>query len=86
MGSPPISQFFCSRPDGTLTALIAVDDLPPRVSIRGVPRTLSPNDTQGMVSLGSLSPRSTPYIIDGFGLDRSSPIGISAHRPSYQRP
>lgn len=58
-------QFFCTRPNGTVTALTAVDELPPHVSIRGVPRVLSANDTQGMTSLGTVSGRSQTYIVDG---------------------
>lgn len=58
-------QFFCTRPNGTVTALMAVDELPPHVSIRGVPRVLSANDTQGMTSLGTVNGRSQTYIVDG---------------------
>ena len=58
-------QFFCTRPNGTVTALVAVDELAPHVSIRGVPRVLSANDTQGMTSLGTVNGRNQTYIIDG---------------------
>lgn len=57
-------QFFCSRPNGSLTPLIAVDELPSHITIRGVPRVLSPADTQGMTSLGSVSQRPHVYVID----------------------
>ncbi|WEW57621.1 hypothetical protein PRK78_003088 [Emydomyces testavorans] len=59
-------QFFVSRQDGSLTALIAVDELPPLMSIRGVPRLLSQNDTQGMTSLGSANHRGQFYVVDCF--------------------
>ncbi|KAE8363966.1 hypothetical protein BDV27DRAFT_165140 [Aspergillus caelatus] len=65
MSSPLRPQFFCARPNGTITPLIAVDELPSHISIRGVPRTLSANETQGMTSLGTVSPRAQTYIIDG---------------------
>ncbi|GAB1209358.1 hypothetical protein APSETT445_008131 [Aspergillus pseudonomiae] len=58
-------RFFCARPNGTITPLIAVDELPSHISIRGVPRTLSANETQGMTSLGTVSPRAQTYVIDG---------------------
>lgn len=56
--------FFCSRPNGTLTPLIAADELPPNVSIRGVPRTLTLNDTQGMTSCGVAPVRTEPWVVD----------------------
>lgn len=64
MASPLRPQFFCTRPNGTLAPLIAVDDLPSHISIRGVPRVLSPNDTQGMTSLGTVTPRAQSYVIE----------------------
>ncbi|KAI9932812.1 hypothetical protein ASPWEDRAFT_22577 [Aspergillus wentii DTO 134E9] len=74
MASPLRPQFFCTRPNGSLTPLIAVDDLPAHVSLRGVPRVLSASDTQGMTSLGTVSPRSQSYIVDGLS-PRASPTG-----------
>ena len=58
-------QFFCTRPNGTVTPLVAVDELPAHVSIRGVSRNLSANDTQGMTSLGTVNGRSQKYVVDG---------------------
>lgn len=57
-------QHFLSREDGSLTALVAIDELPPFISIRGIPRTLSHNDTQGMTSLGTVNSRGQYYFID----------------------
>ncbi|KAF7593077.1 hypothetical protein BBP40_012094 [Aspergillus hancockii] len=65
MSSPLRPQFFCARPNGTITPLIAVDELPSHISVRGVSRNLSPNETQGMTSLGTVSPRAQTYVIDG---------------------
>ncbi|KAL1953408.1 hypothetical protein VTO42DRAFT_2847 [Malbranchea cinnamomea] len=64
MAVPLRPQHFASRQDGTLTALIAVDELPSFISIRGVPRVLSQSDTQGMTSLGILPARGQTYTVD----------------------
>lgn len=65
MGSQDRPSFFCSRPDGTLTPLLAVDDLPLTLSVRNVSRTLTPGDTQGMTSCGVAAPRSDLWVVDG---------------------
>lgn len=65
MSAPIRPQFFCSRPNGTLTPLVAVDELPTHMSIRGTPRVLSPSETQGMTSLGTVNGRAQNYIVDG---------------------
>lgn len=65
MSSSLRPQFFCTRPNGTVTPLIAVDELPSHISIRGVSRALSPNDTQGMTSLGTVNARNQTYVVDG---------------------
>ena len=48
----PRPRYFITRSDGTLSPLIAVDELPSSVRIVGVPAILSPAETQGMMSLG----------------------------------
>ena len=50
--SSPRPRHFISRSDGTLTPLIAVDELPDSVRLVGIPVVLCNADTQGMVSLG----------------------------------
>ncbi|RHZ48961.1 uncharacterized protein CDV56_105471 [Aspergillus thermomutatus] len=65
MSSPLRPQFFCARPNGTLVPLVAVDELPIHLNIRSAPRVLSPGDTQGMTSLGTVSPRCSFYIVEG---------------------
>ena len=50
MATPSRPQFFCTRPDGTLTPLVALDELPTSVTIRGISRTLNAGETQGMTS------------------------------------
>lgn len=58
-------SFFCSRPNGSLTPLIALDDLPAGVTVRGISRTLTPGETQGMISCGASEPRSEPWTLEG---------------------
>ncbi|KAJ5679640.1 hypothetical protein N7462_007884 [Penicillium macrosclerotiorum] len=65
MSSQARPSFFCTRPNGVLTPLVAVDDLPSHIIIRGVSRTLTAGDTQGMTSCGVAAPRSEPWTIDG---------------------
>jgi hypothetical protein len=65
MSSSLRPQFFCTRPNGTLTPLIAVDELPAHITIHGAPRVLSPNETQGMTSLGAVSTRGQFYSVEG---------------------
>jgi hypothetical protein len=78
------AQFFCSRPDGTLTPLVAVDELPANISIRGVPRVLSPSETQGMTSLGSVDSRGQFFTVEGAAAMASRPpstgAGVTSHR------
>ncbi|KAL8931419.1 MAG: hypothetical protein Q9211_006975 [Gyalolechia sp. 1 TL-2023] len=52
MGPYPRPHFFISRPDHSITPLIAVDELPDYVRINGVPPIMTQADTQAMMSLG----------------------------------
>lgn len=54
MSGFPRPHFFVTRVDGTKAPLIAVDELPRNVCIKGVPRTIDDAQTQGMMSLGLL--------------------------------
>jgi hypothetical protein len=65
MAAPNRPQFFCTRPDGSLTPLLAVDELPPGLVIQGLPRALTAGDTQGMTSCGLVSARSEPWPVEG---------------------
>ncbi|KAL2835203.1 hypothetical protein BDW59DRAFT_156023 [Aspergillus cavernicola] len=82
MSSSPRPRFFCTRPNGTVTPLIAVDELPTHISIRGIPRVLSFNDTEGMTSLGTVSPRGHFYTVEGTtpAVSRPSSTGAMSHR------
>ncbi|EGE80430.1 C-x8-C-x5-C-x3-H zinc finger protein [Blastomyces dermatitidis ATCC 18188] len=58
-------EFCITRPSGAVTALIAVDELPPFVTIRGVPRCLGQIDhANGMENLGTVNARGQFYTID----------------------
>jgi hypothetical protein len=86
-------QLFITRQNGTMVPLVAVDELPSTISIRGVPRTLSPHDISGMTGVGTFNSRHRQYVIDslnkGFGTfsmpgDRSlmgSRFAAQANRP-----
>ncbi|MCJ1407140.1 hypothetical protein MMC19_001210 [Ptychographa xylographoides] len=50
--SAPRPQYFIHRADGTLTPLIALDELPESVRLANVPTALSIEETVGMTSLG----------------------------------
>ena len=69
MSSSPRPQYFVAREDGTLTPLIAVDELPSSVNILGVPATMTHADTQNMVSLGLRERCSQRYVVSS--TDRS---------------
>ena len=49
----PNTRFFLSRPDGTMTPLIAVDELPDEVEIVDVPRLLPDGQPLEVTNLGS---------------------------------
>ncbi|EDN10596.1 predicted protein [Histoplasma mississippiense (nom. inval.)] len=58
-------EFCITRPNGVVTALIAVDELPPFVTIRGVPRCLSQiDDDHGMINVGTVGSRGQFYTVD----------------------
>ena len=61
--APPTPRYFAARDDGTLTPLIAVDELPSYVQIQGVPRTLTAADTVGMISLGTVARGNGRYVL-----------------------
>ncbi|KAF3491763.1 C-x8-C-x5-C-x3-H type zinc finger protein [Arthroderma uncinatum] len=83
MAMPLRPLHFLSREDGTLTALIAVDELPHYVSIRGVPRTLNHSDTQGMTSLGTVKSRGQFYLLDNAIQHASKAGGEKPNNPNY---
>ncbi|KAL3479884.1 hypothetical protein BJX99DRAFT_267599 [Aspergillus californicus] len=82
MSTPIRPQFFCARPNGTLTPLIAVDELPAHIVIHNAPRVLSAGDTHGMTSLGTVSAHGNFYNVEGTSLapSRPSSAGITGHR------
>ncbi|PYI12270.1 hypothetical protein BO78DRAFT_434599 [Aspergillus sclerotiicarbonarius CBS 121057] len=79
MSSPVGPRYFCTRPNGAFTPLIAVDELPSHVSIRGVPRNLQPDQTRGMTSLGTVAPRTQAYWVEN--LNNAGPSASSTRAP-----
>ncbi|KAJ5942126.1 hypothetical protein N7516_002294 [Penicillium verrucosum] len=75
MATPGRPQFFCTRPDGTLTPLIAVDELPINVTICGVSRTLNAGETQGMTSCGLATQRAEPWTVNGVPQSSDRDVG-----------
>ncbi|OXV11686.1 hypothetical protein Egran_00555 [Elaphomyces granulatus] len=67
------SLFYCIRPDGTAAPFIAVDELPPQLYIRGVPRRLPAAETEGMICLGQLGFPRQSYIVESLPASMSSP-------------
>ncbi|KAF9243658.1 hypothetical protein DTO006G1_1960 [Penicillium roqueforti] len=65
MAAPGRPQFFCTRPDGSLTPLVAVDELPTNVTIHGAPRIITAGETQGMTSCGLAAQRPEPWSVEG---------------------
>jgi hypothetical protein len=65
MATPGYPQFFCTRPDGSLTPLLAADEFPSHITIRGVPRIINAGETQGMTSCGLAPRRPEPWSVDG---------------------
>ncbi|KAL8829000.1 MAG: hypothetical protein Q9191_002265 [Dirinaria sp. TL-2023a] len=63
MSNSPRPQYFVAREEGTLTPLIAVDELPPTVHIAGVPAKITHADTQNMISLGVKERSSQRYVV-----------------------
>ena len=61
MGEHPRPHFFISRPDHSITPLIAVDELPDYVCINGVPAVMTQAETQAMMSLGVKERSLHPY-------------------------
>jgi hypothetical protein len=65
MTEPLRPQHFITRQNGTMVPLVALDELPATVSIRGVPRALSPYDVAGMTALGTVESQHRQYVVDG---------------------
>ena len=57
-------QFFVTRQNGSMVALIAMDELPPSVKIRHVNRILSPHDISGMTGIGTYDTRHQTHIVE----------------------
>ena len=61
---PPRPQHFITRGDGSITPLIAVDELPESIRIIGVPAVISQAATLNMMNLGVQARSQTKYIVE----------------------
>lgn len=87
----PRPAYFVARKDGTLTPLIAVDELPDSLRIIGVPASITPAATLNMMSLGVVDRSQHKYTIEtsdissGSNPDKLSPPSL-AHGSSSSIP
>lgn len=88
MSSSPRPQYFIAREDGTITPLIAVDELPENVQIAGVPAQLSPAGTVNMISLGLKERSSQRYTVtySGLAVHSATPSETTASTEEIIRP
>ena len=61
---PPRPQHFITRSDGSITPLIAVDELPESIHIIGVPPIISQAATLNMMNLGVHTRSQSKYIVE----------------------
>ncbi|PGH15331.1 hypothetical protein AJ79_02497 [Helicocarpus griseus UAMH5409] len=66
-------NFCITRPNGTVTALIAVDELPSSITVGGIPRFLHQDDAHGMINVGTVGSRGQCYTLD---------VNMEANRPN----
>src|SRR5947207_4012484 len=66
-------QLFVTRHNGTMVPLIAADELPLTLSLRGVPRTLSPHDVSGMTGVGTFDSGHRQYVVDSLNRGAETP-------------
>lgn len=73
---PPRPQHFITRTDGSITPLIAVDELPESMRIVGVPAIISQAATLNMMNLGVQARSQTKYIVE---MPEESGSGNTSH-------
>ncbi|KAK5193776.1 hypothetical protein LTR99_005995 [Exophiala xenobiotica] len=66
-------QFFITRQNGALVPLIAMDELPIHVQIRGVPRSMTAFDITGMTPLGLVEARHQYYVVESLNNSNTTP-------------
>ena len=59
----PRPQYCITRPDGTYTALVAVDELPSNVRIVDVPISLTKTETEKMICVGEEARSTGKYAV-----------------------
>ncbi|KAG9780432.1 hypothetical protein KCU88_g3706, partial [Aureobasidium melanogenum] len=65
-------QYFVTRQNGAMVPLIAMDELPIHVQIRGVSRILDPYDIGGMICVGVSESRHQYYVVEA--LNNTKPL------------
>ncbi|KIW54037.1 hypothetical protein PV05_06429 [Exophiala xenobiotica] len=71
-------QFFITRQNGALVPLIAMDELPIHVQIRGVPRSMTAFDITGMTPLGLVEARHQYYVVESLNNTNTTPRKATA--------
>ncbi|MCJ1404729.1 hypothetical protein MMC11_007955 [Xylographa trunciseda] len=69
----PRPRHFIHRADGTMTPLVALDELPDFIQLKNVPAKLSVAETQGMTSLGLESRSIGAYQVDQEAYEAANP-------------
>ncbi len=77
---PPRPKHFLKRPDGTFTALIEVDQLPPSIRMVGIPKTIGFSETLNMRSLGVQSRHPNKYVVEFLADSQLSPPAKTVSR------
>ena len=67
----PKPRYFVTRPDRTISPLIALDELPDNVNISGIPKAITSAETAFMFSLG-VAERSGTYVVNCYFNESSS--------------
>ena len=77
----PRPTHFVIRQDGTMSPLVAEDELPVGVRLTGVGSSVNPNSTFGMQSLG-LAPNRGRYVLEPLGVPPAAGVPASAGAPA----
>lgn len=73
--------YFVTRPDGTRTALVEVDQLPASIKIAGVPANLPAVDAADMTCVGNMERGSFHYIIEIAAVSPSASFSAETESP-----
>ena len=76
-GEDLLPKWFVTRENGDMVPLIAFDELPSNIEIRGLNRTLAPQDLSGMTGLGVHASRHRQHHVTMKDTGLSRGIGIA---------